>query len=477
VKAHLLSFVTLAVLMASTGHAGQGAPATAGELYAAAVAREQAVRTAAGGHAVPLKDYRATLAAYDAVVRRFPTSSYVDNALWEGARIAREAFEWYIQEQDRSAARRMLALLVSDYPSSPLVPKAREALYRLDAHPAPSERPAPPTSTHPVSPKPPGGEPAKVSPPKPARRAPLLQAHRLPSPWGVLPGYEPFKSEWPRSQNVEPYSPPAESRSIDAVAPGSVPLPAPKAPPLPAAPRGPVSLARQLGLGASRIVIDPGHGGHDPGALGAGISEADIVLDIALRLESLLNTAGVEAVLTRRTDEFVPLDRRPAVATREQADLFLSIHVNASRVRSARGIESYVLNFATDPDAEAVAARENASTTHTMSNLPEIVRAITLNNKLDESRRFAALIQRTLAAQLNTSNTGLRDHGVKQAPFVVLIGAEMPSVLVEVGFITSPQEGRLLMSAGYRQRIAQALFDAVRGYQRSLKSAAAFPLR
>jgi N-acetylmuramoyl-L-alanine amidase len=201
------------------------------------------------------------------------------------------------------------------------------------------------------------------------------------------------------------------------------------------------------------------------------------VLDIARRLESLLTAVGVDVVLTRRTDEFVPLDKRPVVATREQADLFLSIHVNASRVRTARGIESYVLNFATDPDAEAVAARENASTNHTMSNLPEIVRAITLNSKLDESRRFAALIQRTLAARLSSSNAGLRDHGVKQAPFVVLIGAEMPSVLVEVGFITSPQEARLLQSDAYRQRIALALFDAVRGYQTSLKSAAVVPFR
>jgi N-acetylmuramoyl-L-alanine amidase len=216
-------------------------------------------------------------------------------------------------------------------------------------------------------------------------------------------------------------------------------------------------------------VVDPGHGGHDPGALGAGISEAAVVLDVALRLETLLRDAGFEVVLTRRTDEFIPLEERPAIATREQADLFLSIHANASRNRAARGIETYVLNFAGDPDAAAVAVRENAATEQRMNNLPDIVKAIALNNKLDESRSFAGLVQRALAAQLRGAGGAVVDHGVKQAPFVVLIGAAMPSVLVEISFITNAQEGRLLKTPAHRQRIAQALFEGIRGYQRSLK--------
>jgi N-acetylmuramoyl-L-alanine amidase len=257
------------------------------------------------------------------------------------------------------------------------------------------------------------------------------------------------------------------------LAPGAGPTP----PRLPSTGRGLYTLARQLGLGASKIVIDPGHGGYDPGALGAGTSEANVVLDVALRLEALLREAGVDVILTRRTDEFVPLEERPAIATREQADLFLSIHANASRTRTARGVESYYLNFATDPNAEAVAARENAATGRTINNLPEILKAIALNSKLDESRSFATLIQRAMASQLSTADSGLRNLGVKQAPFVVLIGAAMPSVLVEISFITNAQEGRLLRSGAYRQRIAQALFDAVRGYQKSLKSAQAAPYR
>jgi len=229
-------------------------------------------------------------------------------------------------------------------------------------------------------------------------------------------------------------------------------------------------MARQLGLGISRIVIDAGHGGHDPGAEGASVAEATVVLDVALRLEKLLlKQPGVEVVLTRRTDVFVPLEERTAIANREQADLFLSIHANASRDKKARGIETYFLNFATTPDAEVVAARENAASERTMNSLADIVKAITLNNKLDESRTFASLVDKALVRRLRTTNKRLKDHGVKQAPFVVLIGASMPSVLVEVSFITNKQEGQLLRSAAYRQRVAEALAEGIRQYQQSLK--------
>jgi N-acetylmuramoyl-L-alanine amidase len=250
-----------------------------------------------------------------------------------------------------------------------------------------------------------------------------------------------------------------------------------KAPPAvaPVAPaanlRGNFSLSRQLGLGISRIVIDPGHGGHDPGAQSHGVIEKDLVLDVALRLEKLLaNTPGVDAVLTRRDDEFIPLEERTAIANRENADLFLSIHANASRNPKARGIETYFLNFASNPDAEAVAARENSASGQTMHNLPDIVKAITLNNKLDESRDFATLVQREMIRQLASSNEAVRNLGVKQAPFVVLIGAGMPSILAEISFVTHSQEGRLLRTSAYRQAIAEALYQGVRRYQQSLKA-------
>ena len=235
--------------------------------------------------------------------------------------------------------------------------------------------------------------------------------------------------------------------------------------------RGRFSLSRQLGLGVSRIVIDPGHGGKDPGARSKGVSEAAIVLDIALRLEKLLKEQdGFDVVLTRRTDEYIPLEERTAIANREGADLFLSIHANASRNRQANGIETYFLNFATTPDAEAVAARENAASDQTMHRLPDIVKAITLNNKLAESRDFATFVQRAMVDRVRGANKHVRDLGVKQAPFVVLIGAGMPSVLAEISFLTHAREGRLLASPAYRQRVAEALLAGVLRYQRSLKS-------
>jgi N-acetylmuramoyl-L-alanine amidase len=235
--------------------------------------------------------------------------------------------------------------------------------------------------------------------------------------------------------------------------------------------KGGFSLSRQLGLGISRVVIDAGHGGHDPGAKSGNLSESQIVLDVALRLEKLLLAEpGIEVIMTRRTDKFIHLEERTAIANREGADLFLSIHANASRNRMANGVETYVLNFASNPEAEAVAARENSASASRMNSLPDIVRAIALNNKLDESRDFASMIQRAMVERLRPVNKPLRDLGVKQAPFVVLIGAEMPSVLVEISFLSNRQEGRLLGTPAYRQRIAEALFDGIRGYQRGLKN-------
>lgn len=235
---------------------------------------------------------------------------------------------------------------------------------------------------------------------------------------------------------------------------------------------GGFSMARQLGLGVSRIVIDPGHGGHDPGAKGTDGTEAELVLDVAQRLERLLTAVpGIDVVLTRRTDEYLSLPERTAIANREKADLFLSIHANASGNRQARGIETYFLDFTNSAGAAAVAARENAASGQTMAALPEAVRAIALNSKRDESRDFATLVQRALVRKLRASNRAVRDLGVKQAPFAVLIGASMPSVLAEVSFLTNSHEAKLLKGDVYRQRIAEALFDAVRRYQRSLKRA------
>jgi len=233
---------------------------------------------------------------------------------------------------------------------------------------------------------------------------------------------------------------------------------------------GEYSLSRQLGLGVSRIVVDAGHGGHDPGAQANGIDESELTLDVAQRLQKLLEAQpGFAVVLTRSTDDYIALEERTAIANREGADLFLSIHANASRQTTASGIETYFLNFATNPTAEAVAARENASSGQNMGTLPDILKAIALNNKLAESRELASIVQTSLVRRLSQQNKTIRDLGVKQAPFVVLIGAQMPSILAEISFLTNRSDATLLKQPAYRQRIAQALFDAIVKYQASLK--------
>lgn len=235
--------------------------------------------------------------------------------------------------------------------------------------------------------------------------------------------------------------------------------------------KGGFSLSRQLGLGISRVVIDAGHGGHDPGAHVKGLNEAELTLDVALRLEKLLlKVPGVEVVMTRRANVYIPLEERTAIANRSGADLFLSIHVNAARNPRVRGIETYFLNFAPNPEAEAIAARENAGSSKTMHNLPDIVRAIALNNKIDESRDFASRVQTAMHERLRKANRDARNLGVKQAPFMVLIGATMPSVLAEISFLTNRQEATLLKTASYRQAIAEALLDGISRYQKSLKT-------
>ena len=249
-----------------------------------------------------------------------------------------------------------------------------------------------------------------------------------------------------------------------------IPSPSPAIPEANAA--GGFSIARQLGLSVSRIVIDPGHGGHDPGTIAKGLTEATLTLDIALRLERLLQKEpGVEVVLTRRTDVYIPLEERTAIANRQSADLFLSIHANSSRSDTAGGVETYFLSFASSPEAEAIAARENSASEREMHQLPDIIKAISLNNKLDESRDLANMVQDALVSNLKKTNKEVRSRGVKKAPFVVLIGAAMPSVLAEISFITNKQELQLLKTAAYKDKIAQALYNAVLRYRRSLKGA------
>jgi N-acetylmuramoyl-L-alanine amidase len=226
------------------------------------------------------------------------------------------------------------------------------------------------------------------------------------------------------------------------------------------------SLVRTLGLKIGRIVIDAGHGGHDSGTTGpGGIEEKQVVLDVALRLGKLLRQRlGADVIFTRDNDTFIPLETRTAIANKAQADLFLSIHANSSPDSSARGVETYYLNFTTSPDALEVAARENAVSDESIHELSDLVKKITLKDKIDESREFAADVQKSLYDDLEEGNPGMRDRGVKKAPFVVLIGANMPSILAEISFLTNADDARQLEHPAYRQRIAESLYRGVARY-------------
>ena len=232
-----------------------------------------------------------------------------------------------------------------------------------------------------------------------------------------------------------------------------------------------INLARQFGLGVRTIVIDPGHGGKDSGAIGPnGLKEKNVVLKIAKLLkEKLEKRLKVKVYLTRTRDVFIPLLRRPAIANSKKADLFISIHLNASPDRKARGIETYYLNFTTDPEAMRVAALENEASNKSLSDLQDLVKAILANTKLTESRILAEKVQAELVRTLSRYYSGVENRGVKYAPFLVLVGTRMPAILVEASFISNPLEARRLKSSRYLDRIAEGIYRGIKAYIESLK--------
>jgi N-acetylmuramoyl-L-alanine amidase len=583
------SLVVMIALGASSAQIVRAETSSARTLYTDALLRERALRHELEARRSDepdpalLKRMRTLVKSYEQMSRLFPSSAYMDNALWQGALLAADAFWAFGEAEDKTSALEMFTELSSRFPKSSLLKDLPPHVKRLRAaKPTPTLAPTPaPLAAAPATPAPVAVTPVAAAPARPTiatgrvtnalksvKREVLSDAlriilemgqevtfrsDRLDAPPRVFIDFEntrpveaikdatiPFSDDVVRKVRIgrqtesrtrvvmdltgagrysiytlyNPYRvvidfarlpvvpsaliataavpPPPVVRPAatttakpEAVAPPVPELPdepeptpvaaAAPAPPAPAPPAGNrsggFSLSRQLGLRVSRVVIDPGHGGHDPGAKTKGLTEADLVLDVALRLEKLLSKQdGFEVVLTRRVDTFVPLEERTAIANREGADLFLSIHANASTNGAARGVETYFLNLTANPDAEMVAARENAASSRSMNQLPDIVKAIALNNKIHESRDFASMIQSSLHSQLQKADGNVKNLGVKQAPFMVLLGATMPSVLAEISFITNRQEAANLKTERYRQRIAEALYAGVLRYQQSLKT-------
>ncbi len=276
-------------------------------------------------------------------------------------------------------------------------------------------------------------------------------ANSLPSPRKTLPNAKKSKSYKPSAADAKP----------DLVRPASVPQPTRD---------GQATLTRTLGLKIGRIVIDPGHGGHDTGTIGpTGLMEKDLCLDVALRLGKIIEQRlpGADVIYTRSDDTFVPLEERTSIANQAKADLFISIHANSSRDSGARGIETYYLNMKGSAEAMEVAARENATAQEGVHDLESLVKKIAQTEKIDESKEFAQDIQDSLAKR---TQKNVKNRGVRKAPFVVLIGADMPSILTEISFLSNPSDEKLLKQPEQRQRVAEGLFQGISSYLQNMNS-------
>lgn len=250
-------------------------------------------------------------------------------------------------------------------------------------------------------------------------------------------------------------------------APGAPPEKTPR--PAEPTPSG-YSMIRQLGLGIQTIVIDPGHGGQDPGAISRkGQKEKDVALDVALELRNLLVAGkGLNVILTRESDIYLPLENRTVIANQQNADLFISVHANAHRNRKRQGVETFFLNFSPDPQVNEIAAQENATSTKNISEMQATIKKIVQNSKIVESRDLAEKIQRNLVKWLSQKYGPVQSLGAKGGPFWVLIGGEMPSVLVEISHLSNAQEEERLKSPAYRKQVAQGIYEGILEYRRAL---------
>jgi N-acetylmuramoyl-L-alanine amidase len=261
---------------------------------------------------------------------------------------------------------------------------------------------------------------------------------------------------------------PPQPITIPSVTTEEPPSTTPKA--LPLTSRGDLTLTRMLGLKISRIVLDPGHGGHDLGTIGTkGLYEKDLVLSLAQELQSLLqDELGAEVILTRNDDTYIPLEERTSIANQHHADLFVSIHANSSKIHSISGIESYYLDFAKTNVEREIAARENATSSKTIGDLEDLIKKIAQADKSAESRELATIVQRKLYSSASKIIPATQNRGVRSAPFVVLIGANMPSILTEVAFISNPRDERLLNKSINRKELAKALYSGIVAYMETL---------
>ncbi len=373
------------------------------------------------------------------------------------------------------------AKILSQAPMSTLAPDLETSpATTAAAKPAPRKFRPPPEDFFIAAPKPAQEAPklAVLTPPalgmaatvKPAPAAPASRVVFPPPP--APPPVAPQASLYAAAPAVSPAaSQPPVPLDLETAFPPSTPV-QPHKEPLPARANanGDQSMTRALGLKLGRVVIDAGHGGNDAGTRGpSGLLEKDVVLDVAMKLGVLLQERlGTEIVYTRSDDTYIPLEERTRIANDHKADLFLSIHANSSPYRTVGGVETYYLNFTTSKAALDLAAKENASAQSSIFDLKDVLAKIAMKEKIDESREFASTVQTSLFAFSSKNNVAAKNRGIKKAPFVVLIGASMPSVLAEIGFLTNATDEALLKKPEQREKIAEALYKGIASYADSL---------
>ena len=407
-----------------------------------------------------LQNHGKAVPHYQTIISRYPNHAIADKAQ---LRLGR-AYE----AQGYSTLARITYDALSQRSQDPqIVAQAEKRASRLDTEQTGEEAPIDPTPELVPTESP---QVAQSSPPKTppkVTKSPLPEPPKAPQPLANVPPPKKAdtkpKTVTPPSE-AKPQEPPVETKPVP---PPKAIKPAPEPPKTPQPVPDP-SLAQQLGLSVKTIVIDPGHGGKDPGAVSQNRQEKQIVLSLSKTLRDILVKKGYNVRLTRETDVFLPLRKRTQFATNQKADLFISIHTNASISNKAAGIETYYLALASDESARITAMRENAGAEYNMKELDALVGRILKESKSTESRRLAELIQARLA-----SGKQVRNRGVKHAPFVVLIGTKVPAVLVEVGFISNPTEGKKLNTRAYQRQLASAIAKGIEQYIKNIPPAAA----
>lgn len=390
-----------------------------------------------------VRDGEAAIKHYRALLEEFPNHSLADDALYMLG-------IFYLDElHDRTAAQTELQNLVQQFPNSELIPRATEKLVQL--------------------------EPSRDSRQSLRRQAGKKSMTAARKTVGDAPPAAPTTPPVVEGKTVAPIvsAPLPTTKTTEKTALTPLATGKRRSKPAPAQTKGGVpTLAQQLGLGIGRIVLDPGHGGKDTGAISpSGLREKDIVLNIAKMLKTTLEReTGCQVLLTRSTDRYLTLAERTAFANAKKADVFVSVHANASENRSLGGVETYFLNLASDPQAARVAALENASAHKRMSDLQSILKDLVLKSKTNESSRLAHDVQNRIVTRLRERYKDTRDLGVKQAPFLVLVGAEMPAILVETAFLSNEQEEVRLADTDFQNTLSRGIAAGVTSYIQHLSA-------